>query len=593
MAKKKNESKEDVQSILKDEQLTDILLLVDRKNKKVEALKEVDEDGTIKKVPADKNQLNEFMHVGHNVDALDIVVTAIKNFYRQSHNPTEFAILRVPAQAFGAIKNTAALFKGLLKSEPTGKALEFMDNHLIDTSDNASQKATQSDNLKNEDMAKKESTTQQAAPAAEERKPRFNEAMINWKQLEEYGFSRQNLQDKGLLPGLLNGYKTPSLVPVAVKIGSLNVKMDARLSFQQSKTGPVELCIHGIRKEPQLQRPYFGHIFSEEDKKNLLESGNMGRAVEIKDRTGDFHPYLISIDKLTNEIVATRADTLYIPDTIKGVKLDQQDIADLRDGKKLWVEGMTSAKGTEFSAFIQVNAERRGIEYIFPESQTQRQTIGGVTLTPQQQKQLSEGRAVFLEDMKRKDGELFSSFVKKQAGTNNLSYTRYNPDSPEGAREIYIPKEIGGVKLEPEEREALRNGTPIYLDGMVNRKGEEFSSYIKADLETGRLNYSRTPDGFEQQESFKIPPELFGKTLTATQRAALQDGKAVLVEGMKGFGGSEFSSYVKMNSKRSQLDYFNENPDKPRNSQRNTQSRAQDQSQSPDTPTRKRRSQSV
>ncbi len=40
---------------------------------------------------------------------------------------------------------------------------------------------------------------------------------------------------------------------------------------------------------------------------------------------------------------------------------------------------------------------------------------------------------------------------------------------------------------------------------MVNRKGEDFSSFIKADLETGRLSYSRTPDGFDQREEFKIP----------------------------------------------------------------------------------------
>jgi len=593
MANKKTEVKEEIKSILNDEQLTDILLLVDRKNKKVEALQDIGNDGSVKKVPATKEQLNEFMHIGHNSDALDVLVTALKNFYRQSHDPTQFAILRVPAKVFGAIKNTTALFNGLLKAQPTGIAKEFIENHQVGTSNIPTQEINNNNKIKDESMTKKENNTEQPAPAVEERKPRFNEAMINWKQLEDCGFSRQHLQDMGLLQGMLNGYKTPMLVPVSYKIGSLNVKMDARLSFQQSKEGPVELCIHGLRKEPQLQKPYFGHIFSEEDKKNLRESGNMGRAVEIKDRTGDFHPYLISIDKLTNELVATRADTVFIPDQVKGVQLDKQDIADLRDGKKLLIEGMTSAKGTEFSAYIQVNAERRGIEYIFPESQMQRQIVGGVELSPQQQKDLSEGRAIFVEDMKRKDGELFSSFIKMDAGTKNLSYTRYNPDSPEEAREIYIPKEIGGVKLEADEREALRKGLPIYLDGMVNRKGEEFSSYIKADLDTGRLSYSRTPDGFEQREAFKIPAELFGKTLTATERAALQDGKAVLIEGMKGFDNREFSSYVKVNANRAQLDYFADNPDKPKNTQRNTQSQAQTQSQASENKPRRKRSQSV
>ena len=69
---------------------------------------------------------------------------------------------------------------------------------------------------------------------------------------------------------------------------------------------------------------------------------------------------------------------------------------------------------------------------------------------------------------------------------------------------------------------------------MVNRRGEEFSSFIKADLETGRLSYSRTPDGFDQREEFKIPAKVWDVEPTRKQRADLQSGKAVLVEGIKG-----------------------------------------------------------
>ncbi|MCS3062079.1 DUF3945 domain-containing protein [Parabacteroides distasonis] len=118
-------------------------------------------------------------------------------------------------------------------------------------------------------------------------------------------------------------------------------------------------------------------------------------------------------------------------------------------------------------------------------------------LTKKQIDDLNGGKAIFVEGMKRKDGELFSSYVKLDEATGRPSYTRYNPDSPEGAREIYIPNEIGGVKVTPEEQKELREGRPIFLNGMVNRRGEEFSSFIKADLETGRLSYSRTPDGFD------------------------------------------------------------------------------------------------
>ena len=115
---------------------------------------------------------------------------------------------------------------------------------------------------------------------------------------------------------------------------------------------------------------------------------------------------------------------------------------------------------------------------------------------------------------------------------------------------------------------------------VVNRKGEEFSSFIKADLETGRLSYSRTPDGFEQRAEFKIPEKVWDVKLTRNQRADLQSGKAVLVEGIKGYDGKTISQYVKANFNQGRLDFYNENPDRKRDaSQRNVVANAQKQGQ--------------
>lgn len=115
---------------------------------------------------------------------------------------------------------------------------------------------------------------------------------------------------------------------------------------------------------------------------------------------------------------------------------------------------------------------------------------------------------------------------------------------------------------------------------MVNRKGEEFSSFIKADLETGRLSYSRTPDGFEQREQFKVPDKVWDVELSRKQRADLQSGKAVLVEGIKGYDGKTISQYVKANFNQGRLDFYNENPDRKRDaSQRNVVANVQKQGQ--------------
>lgn len=212
---------------------------------------------------------------------------------------------------------------------------------------------------------------------------------------------------------MLKGYKTNKLVPLTLTLDAAIIRMDARLSLIPMQNGQVGLGIHGIRKEPQLERPYFGHIFTEEDKKNLRESGNMGRVAELNLRGGTTEPCLISIDKSTNELVAVRQEHVYVQDEVRGVKLSPDEIQTLKNGGQVFVDGMISNKGKEFSATLQYSAERRGLEFIFPKDQAfNQQSLGGVQLSPTQLKMLSEGHTILVEDMKRRNSdEVFSSFV--------------------------------------------------------------------------------------------------------------------------------------------------------------------------------------
>ena len=51
----------------------------------------------------------------------------------------------------------------------------------------------------------------------------------------------------------------------------------------------------------------------------------MGRVVELKGRNGEYIPSFVSIDKLTNEVVAMRVENAFIPKEIKGVQLTEQE----------------------------------------------------------------------------------------------------------------------------------------------------------------------------------------------------------------------------------------------------------------------------
>ena len=578
MAKKNVRDEPQKPQVTENPQMSDIVLVLDKMELLLQAVSDINKNGKYSTVPADREHQNSFLKIDRYATFFE---NFLKNFWSQLKDPTHFGLFTMKEEEFDKPEVKQAI-EDLAAGKKTNAVEEFLKKYEITPKNQTEQSIN---NQNSEEMAKKNQTQQPVVEANDQQQNpqyRYNESMINWDQLKNFGISRDYLQEKGLLDSMLKGYKTNQLVPITMNFGSAVLRTDARLSLQQSNTGEVVLAIHGIRKQPELERPYFGHVFSDEDRKNLLETGNMGRVVELNGRNGERIPSFISLDKLTNEVVAMRAENVYIPNEVKGVQLTDQEKNDLREGKKVYIEGMTAKSGNEFNAHIQVSAERRGIDFIFENDRIfNRTALGGVELTKQQIDDLNAGKAIFVEDMKRKDGELFSSYVKLDEATGRPAYTRYNPDSPEGAREIYIPKEIGGVKLTEQEVKDLREGRPIFLNDMVNNRGEEFSSFIKADLETGRLMYSTKPDDFAQRAKFDIPKEIFGAKLSGQQRADLQSGKAVLVEGMKGYDGKTISQYVKMNSNQSKLDFYNENPDHNRNaSQRNVVAEKQEKRQS-------------
>jgi hypothetical protein len=164
---------------------------------------------------------------------------------------------------------------------------------------------------------------------------------------------------------MLNWQKSPVLIPIASKFDDTTLRTDARLSFRETPDGNLTLVIHAIRKEPELDRPYFGIKFTDEDKQNLLTTGNLGRIANAEFKQGEHTPIFVSLDKLTNELIALRADKLKISETIKGVTLNDVQKKEVSEGKAVLVEGMTSKNGKEFSVQVQINADKKGIEFHF------------------------------------------------------------------------------------------------------------------------------------------------------------------------------------------------------------------------------------
>ena len=269
----------------------------------------------------------------------------------------------------------------------------------------------------------------------------IDESKIDWIQLDHLGLSRERLEQSGELEKMLSWQKS-NLVTIAIPMGDTTIYADARLAFRTNEQGDIGLAIHPLRKEPQLDFPYMGYKFSPEEKEQLLTTGNLGKTIEVTPKNGEPFSAYVSIDPQTNEIIALRADRVNIPKEIKGVTLSDAQYKDLVEGKAVKVEGMTAKSGKSFNATLQVNAERKGIEFIFGdnkslrERQQQRQTqqqgaprkLCGLELSDKQREALDSGRTLYLKNMVDKQGQPFNADVRMDKEQNRPRFYKWNPD---------------------------------------------------------------------------------------------------------------------------------------------------------------------
>lgn len=419
------------------EQLSDTLLVLNKEDKIVKAVKNIDSNGDLESVKAVKRNQSQFIRVDKGGDLFTNFFT---NFFRQLKNPTKFSFFKVPLVE--AANVAAAIQQHSRKPNAEGEALvskhvisEDLIKQLIETSQNQIDVLQQ---LSKNQQQQKDRIMEQKNENIEYR---FKSEQIDWGRMSQYGITKEKLEKNNQLDILLKGFKTNDLITVSADMGSEIMRFDARLSLQQKADGEVVLAFHGVRKQPNLSIDFFGHQFTDEDRKNLMTTGNMGRVVELTNpkNKNEVFPSIISVDRLTNELVALKTEYIKIPDEIKGVKLNEDQKQELREGKALYLEGMISAKGNEFSANVQFNADKRYVEFLFNNANQQ-----------------------------------------KQDKSQNIS-------QKEDVKEV--PREFRGKKLSDEQYNNLKNGETVYIDGLIDKKDKPYQGYITYNAETGKTDF--------------------------------------------------------------------------------------------------------
>ena len=266
---------------------------------------------------------------------------------------------------------------------------------------------------------------------------RYHIEDVPWDSMTEMGLDREKLKEIGALNTLLKGYKTPMLIPILVNDGEAVSQIDARLQLRLDDEGELIVKVHRVFKRVDFRKKFKGHKFTKEDRVNLLNSGNMGRVVDLVDAvTGEIIPSLISLDRLTNELISLRMEFVRIPDLLCGVKLDLEQKQVIRDGKPLFIENMISKKRKFFSATVQFNADRQWVEFLFE-----------------------------------------NKF--RSSGCSEIH------DSKRG-----VPSHFRGIKLRRWQMDKLKAGGTAYIKGLESRKGKSYQGYISFDKVISRIVFS-------------------------------------------------------------------------------------------------------
>ena len=307
---------------------------------------------------------------------------------------------------------------------------------------------------------------------------------VDWKELEQFGVKRENLSEKDMkalekdMKALMNYGKT-RLVTVEPVLGGERYELQARLSLQKAEDGKLKLTPHFVRHEPRLDVPYNGYTFTDEDKQALKQTGNLGKLVNVADtKTGEMRLAYVSIDRLTNEIVDVPTNKVRIPNRIGLTELSKAEQEILRAGLALPKE-VTLKGGRKFEAMLQVNADKRDVEFV-PEhlwqGQSQRRGNG------QEKKQKSPEAPDATGQQQKEDGNLENGQRRNRSWTNEDGSIR-----PIGKWK--------DDKFTEQQKADYVAGKVVVLANAKDDKGQPCTKYLKFDREKGRpLTYSENPD---------------------------------------------------------------------------------------------------
>lgn len=405
------------------------LLVLRRSSNSVGIVQSVNPFGNLIDVKADRSSVDTVMRIDSSACSF---MDFYADFYHQLKNPAKYSFFKV--REYEA-QETA---RGLQKYINGSSEVEKQDLREFEVSIEAVDAIRNKKYIHRESSVVNSGFNNESSVINHSSQYRFQMEDVPWESLAEICLDREKLENIGVLESLLKGYKTPKLISIPMSDGESVSMVDVRLQLRLDDRGEVVVRIHRVLEKWDFKEKFMGHEFSEEDELNLLKSGNMGRVVGLVDPwTEEVVPSLISMDRMTNELIPLRMEFVRIPAVICGVTLNLEQVKILRDGKPLFIENMLSKKGRLFSATVQFNTDKQWIEFLFK------------------------------KNLKGFDGGVVQANYGKE-----------------------VPTVFRGKYLRKWQMDKLKAGEMAYINGLVNKNGKKYQGYMSFDKRVGKIEFS-------------------------------------------------------------------------------------------------------
>lgn len=415
-------------------------------------------DGTPQIADVKSTPLSEMVKFNKGQNPLEAFIA---NFMRQAKNPTTFGIFKMAAEDYNALAEPMA---EMLNDPETNKAM--LEKYRVE------------------------------AKAA--KVPPIDPEKIDWPAIEkDWGIKREELEQSGALQQMIYNHKSPQLITIKNNTDGSGDEMKARLSFRTNEDGTYSLIPHLMKEKPQLDQPFRGYTFTEEDKEALAKTGNLGKVVELADpKTGELQKCLVSVDRLTNEIECVTVKEAFIKPKVANIDLSIDDINYLKTGALIPKQYVELPNGQKFYADLQYNASKRDVAFVnsnlYKELNEQLQPERAqrdnwhdengnpkrlhkwfdIPLDKAKQDAYLAGEKVYVGELKDSRGNTFSAYLQYDPKERKPETTRVYPDRDKVVGIAKESKTQVAVNNEGKTNEATKNVQDPLQRGQTAPKDE-------------------------------------------------------------------------------------------------------------------------